>query len=370
MFVDDAVRMRELVERLADAPIAALDTESNGMHAFRERVCLLQISLPGLDVVIDPLAVSPMPLAAWLADRTRMKILHAADNDVRSLRRDWDLQLNNVFDTMLAARALAWPAKGLGDILAAHFGCATDKRWQRHDWSQRPLAAAALEYARTDTRHLAALRELQHAALVETGRLDDFEHACQRLTELIPRPRVFDPQGWAQIDGARELDDVGRATLAELYVVREHLAGTLDRAPYRILGESVLLELARLRPATRQALIGIRGVGGPVAHRFAPLLVEHIARAVAGPAPSWPAPPARPDKRLRERFDALRDWRRAHAATRGLEPDMLLSKDALNRIAELDPPDAAALAASGVLDAWELQRYADPIVAALARVRR
>lgn len=370
VIVDDAARMRELVARLADAPIAALDTESNGMHAYRERVCLLQISLPAYDAVIDPLAVDPTALAGWLADPRGVKVLHAADNDVRSLRRDWDLQFNNVFDTMLAARALVWPAKGLGDILATHFGCKTNKRWQRHDWSQRPLPREALEYARTDTRHLAALRDIQLPALDEAGLREEFDHACQRLTELVMRPREFDTQGWAQIDGARGLDDAARSVLARLWVLREELAESLDRAPYRVLGESVLMELARTRPATRRELVAIRGVGGPVANRHAPTIVVQIAEALAGPVPEWPAAPARPDRAVRARFDALRDWRREHATRRALEPDIVLAKDALTRIAELDPSDAAALGACGVLDAWELERYAEPILAALARVRR
>lgn len=362
--------MRELVARLADAPVAALDTESNGFVAYRERVCLLQISVGDADVVVDPLAVDPAPLATWLADPACVKILHAADNDIRVLRRDWDLRLCNVFDTMLAARALAWPKKGLGDLLALHFGCVSDKRWQRHDWSQRPLPRGALEYARNDTHYLAALREIQHAELVAADRLEEFDHACARLTELVARPREVDPAGWAQIDGARGLDDTARAVLAGLYTLREHLAETMDRAPYRVLADAVLLELARTRPSARSELARVRGVGGPIAHRYAAMVLDRIAEAAKGPAPPWPPSPPRPDARFRARFDALRDWRRDHAGRRTLEPDMILSKDALTRLAELDPTDRGALAACGVLDDWETERYADAILTALARVRR
>lgn len=370
--VDDPARMRELVARLADAPVAALDTESNGFHAYRERVCLLQISVGDEDAIVDPLAVDPQALGPWLADPACVKILHAADNDIRSLRRDWDLQLHNVFDTMLAARALAWPKKGLGDILAAHFGCRTDKRWQRHDWSQRPLPRGALDYARTDTRYLAALRELQIVALAEAGRLEEFDHACLRMTELVARPRVIDPDAWAHVDGARGLDEPGRSVLAALVALREELAETLDRAPYRVLADAVLVELARTRPTARHELTRTRGVGGPIANRYASTVLQRIADAVDQPPPPWPPAPPRPDARLRARFDALRDWRRDQATRRGLEPDIVLSKDALQRIAELEATDvdADALVACGALDAWERERYAEAILGALARVRR
>jgi ribonuclease D len=369
VLVDGPASLRELCARLADAPVAAVDTESNGMHAYRERVCLIQISLPDADFVIDPLAVDPAPLGDWLGDPTRVKVLHAADNDVRVLGRDFGLRFANVFDTMLAARALAWPQKGLGDILAAHFGCKTDKRWQKHDWSTRPLRSDALEYARNDTRHLAALRELQLGELETAGVLEEIEHACLRMTELTMRPRIFDPSGWAGIDGAKQLDDVGRSVLAALYVWREQLAESMDRAPYRVLGESVLLELAKTRPTNRREVAATRGVGGPVANRHAQSLLDCIARAQASAPPPWPTPPPRQEKALRARIDALRDWRRKHAATRKLEPDIILSKDAMTRIAEADPADRDALVACGTLDAWETERYADAILSALARLR-
>jgi ribonuclease D len=366
--VDDPSALRELCARLEDAEVAALDTESNGMHAYRERVCLLQISVPDADFVIDPLAVDPAPLGTWLGDPRRVKVLHAADNDVRVLGRDFDLRLVNLFDTMLAARALAWPAKGLGDILSARFGCRTDKRWQKHDWSTRPLRTDALEYARNDTCHLAALRELQLLELEAAGVVEELEHACVRMSELVARPRVFDPSAWAGIDGARKLDDAARSVLAALFALRERLAESMDRAPYRVLGESVLLELARTQPKTRRELLAVRGVGGPVAHRHAQVVLDEIARAQKDPPPPWPVPPPRPDKALRARFDALRDWRRAHATTRKLEPDMILGKDAMTRIAELGPADHEALATCGVLDAWELERYGAAILDALRRV--
>ncbi len=368
--VDDATKLRDLIARLDDAPIAGIDTESNGFVAYRERVCLLQITVDDFDVVIDPLAIDPAPLGPWLADPARIKILHAADNDIRCLRRDFDLRLANVFDTMLAARALAWPKKGLGDILSEHFGCVSDKRWQRHDWSQRPLSRSALEYACNDTRYLAPLRTLQHAELARAGFLEEFEHACARLTELVARPREVDPDGWSQIGGARDLDDPGRSTLAALYGLREELARTLDRAPYRVLSDAVLLDLARTRPTTRHALVQTRGVGGPIAHRHASTVLARIAAAADVAPPPWPPAPVRPDARLRARFDALRDWRRDHAAARRLEPDMILAKDALTKIADADPGDPAALDECAVLDTWETERYGEAILAALARLRR
>lgn len=370
-WVADDGAMTRLVERLAGASVTALDTESNGMYAWRERVCLLQISLPGLDAVVDVLAVSPAPLQAWLADPRCLKILHAADNDIVTLRRDFGLGLCHVFDTMLAARALAWPQRGLADLLSSRLGVRSDKRWQRFDWSRRPLPAEALGYARTDTRHLPALREqqLQELAQLDLDGRDRqawLEHACERATRLQPRPRSFDPDGWARVDGAAKLDDAGRSVLAALWRLRERFAEQLDRAPYRVAGDAVLLAIAQRQPADARALAAIPGVGGPLAHGLAAQVCDAIARAkTESPPPPPPRPPRTPAP-VRARFEALRSWRRTFATALQLEPDLVLAKDALIAVAEAAPADADALAACGALDAWELARLGEGMLAALA----
>lgn len=358
-----------MVDALRRSPVAAIDTEANGMYAYHERICLVQVSNTERDWIVDPLAVDPSPLGEWLADPACVKVMHAADNDIRALRRDWDLRMVNVFDTMMAARALGWPHKGLGDILAAHFGCNTDKRWQRHDWSQRPLTAEAMSYARNDARWLPALRDIQRPLLAELDRLDEVDHACDRLTRLEPRPRTFDEDAWARIDGARALDDAGRSILVALCRLRESLASKLDRAPYRVLGESVLLDLAKRRPTTRAELVAVRGVGGPIAHRHAPDVLACIAGAATQPPPPWPVRPPRPDRRLAARLDALGRWRREHATARGLEPDIVLPKECLHQLAHADPCDLEAMVATGALDAWELERHGAALLDVLARAR-
>ncbi|MFO0637262.1 MAG: ribonuclease D [Nannocystaceae bacterium] len=305
-WVADDAAMARLVERLAAARVTALDTESNGMYAWRERVCLLQVSLPGLDAVVDVLAISPAPLQPWLADPGCLKILHAADNDIVTLRRDFGLSLCHVFDTMLAARALAWPQRGLADLLATRLGVRSDKRWQKFDWSRRPLPAEALDYARTDTRHLPALRaqQLQELAQLDLDGRDRqawLQHACERSTRLQPRPRSFDPDGWVRIDGAARLDDAARSVLAALWCLRERFAEELDRAPYRVAGDAVLLAIAQRQPADPRASRPSPASVGRW-HTDSPRACDAIARAKTEPPP--PAPPS--TAHARDRAHALR----------------------------------------------------------------
>lgn len=366
LWVDDAATLAQLAEQLRGAEIGALDTEGNGMYAWRERVCLLQISIAGLDAIVDVLAVDPAPLAEWLADPACVKIMHAADNDVVALRRDFGLSVVNLFDTLLAVRLLGWPQRGLADLLTSELGVETDKRWQRFDWSRRPLPPEAIAYARTDTHHLARLRERLLPDVDASGHRELFEHACERITRLQPRARTFDAQSWARIGGARELDDEARSVLAAMVVLREELARENDRAPYRIVGDAGLLAIATARPSNRTELSRVAGVGGPFAHRYAERVLATIAQARAAAPPAWPARAPRAPAAFLRRLDALRAWRRDHAAALGVEPDIVLSKDALTTLAEAAPRDHAALRESNALDAWELARFGDALLERIA----
>lgn len=366
-WIADSSTLAAELEACAAADVLAIDSESNGMYAYYERVCLLQISRPDADLLVDALAVDLGPVAAVLADPRIVKVLHAADNDIAVLGREFGIGIVNVFDTMLAARMLGWPAAGLGDVLERSFGHRADKRWQKSDWSQRPLPAAALAYAADDTRFLPALRTRQLAELAAVGKLELFEHACARMSRRPPTGRPFVGDGWRRLPESRNLPAAGRAVLHALWGLREDIARRLDRAPYRVLGNDVLVALARTRPGSVRGLAAMRGVGGPIARPpFATRIVATIARAAElEPPAGQPAPRSPAD--VSARFDALRAWRKRASAELGVDPDVLVGKDVLARLAERRPTELAALAGDDLLDAFEHARYGAAILAVLQR---
>src|SRR3954467_3450148 len=164
--IADAAGLTRLAEILAPCPAIAVDTESNSMHAYRERVCLIQFSTPDADYILDPLPLTDLGvLAPLFANSAQQKIFHAAEYDIVCLRRDYGFEFTNLFDTMSAARTLGWPQVGLAAILETRFGVKMDKKFQRADWKRRPLTREQLDYARLDTHYLLALRDLQREAL-------------------------------------------------------------------------------------------------------------------------------------------------------------------------------------------------------------
>jgi ribonuclease D len=283
--IADAAGLRRLLERLEREPLVALDTESNSFHAYHERVCLLQLSVPDADFVVDPLSVDVSPLGVLLASG-REVVLHGADYDVRCLRREYGWSLGRLFDTMLAARRLGAPELGLGALVHSHFGVRLSKEHQRADWGRRPLPAAQLHYAALDTHFLLPLHRILSEGLRAKGAEEEARREFDRLAAVEAHARVFDPERWRKLRGARELDAPGKAVLRALWIAREDRARELDRPPFKVIPEMAMLEVARRRPSRDEELRRIPGLTPQVMERAGDLIRKVLAdAAAAGPPP-------------------------------------------------------------------------------------
>ncbi len=276
LLVADADALARLLELLRPEPVVALDTESNSFHVYRERVCLLQLSTREMDFIVDPLAVDVRPLGALLCDG-RETVLHGADYDVRCLRREYGWRLPRLFDTMVAARRLGRDGLGLSALVEQRFGVRLSKANQRSDWGRRPLSPDQLAYAALDTHYLLPLSEGLRAELQEKGLGAQAEAEFQRIAAVEPRERVFDPEGWRKLKGARELDPPGKAVLRALWIAREAKASEADRPPFKVLAEQAMVEIARRRPAEAEALARVPGVTPQVLRRMGDAIREALA---------------------------------------------------------------------------------------------
>lgn len=273
ILIADPPGLARLSEALRSEPVVALDTESNSFHVYKERVCLLQISTPAGDWILDPLAVDVRGLGEVLCDG-RETVLHGADYDVRCLRREYGWQFPHLFDTMAAARRLGRAALGLSALVEAQFGVRLSKAFQRSDWGHRPLTPEQLAYAALDTHFLLPLHARLAAELQERGTLDDARGEFKRIAAAEFRERIFDPEGYRKLKGARELDAEGRRILRALYLAREDRARAADRPPFKVLGEQAMLDLARRRPSTEEAIRAIPGVTPSVLRRMGDAILQ------------------------------------------------------------------------------------------------
>ena len=365
--------LEEMLARLMVELAVGVDTESNSLYAYSERVCLLQFSVPGEDYLVDPLAVEDLsPLGTLFGDPGIEKVFHAAEYDVMVLRRDFGFEFAALFDTMVASRILGWPRYGLGALLEEHFGIRSDKRMQRTNWGRRPLTPEQLEYAQLDTHFLLSLRDRLLAGLSADGRLAEARAAFERVAQSEWSDRAFDPEGFWRIKGTRDLDETGLAVLRALYIHRDQRAQKLDRPPFKVLSDHVLLDMSKQRPRSLSDLAKVKGVPRRLPPRERRRLLSVIGQGLRDDPPQKPdySSGERPDEATLDRYEALRGWRKKRADGRGVEPDVVLSNRTLHVLARRNPTSPEALAATGMLNDWERQAYGREIVALLRRQSR
>lgn len=278
--VADGPALAELLAVLEPERAIALDTESNSFHAYKERVCLIQLSIPGRDWIVDPLAVDVGPLGPLLRDG-RETVLHGADYDVRCLKRDFGWSLPKLFDTMIAARRLGVVGLGLSALVEARFGVRLSKAHQRSDWGRRPLSPEQLAYAALDTHYLLRLREALGAELEAKGLTAIAGEEFARIAAARPHERVFDPEGWRRLKGARSLEQAGQRVLRALWIARERRAEELGRPPFKVLGEQAMMEIARRLPDGVEALSRIPGVTPAVLRNVGEAVLQAVKVAAA-----------------------------------------------------------------------------------------
>ena len=281
LLVADDAALERLLRTLGGEPALALDTESNSFHAYRERVCLIQLSSRSQDYVVDPIAIDVRPLGRLLCDG-REVVLHGADYDVRCLRREYGWRLGRLFDTMVAAKRLGRTGLGLSALVEGRFGVKLSKAHQRSDWGRRPLSQDQLAYAALDTHYLLTLADELRTDLAKAGQLELAQAEFGRVAAVEPREKVFDTEGWRRLKGARELDQAGRTVLKALWLAREARASEEDRPPFKVLGEPSMVELARRRPAGHEALARVPGVTPQVLRRLGAAIEAAIRSAEPG----------------------------------------------------------------------------------------
>lgn len=330
----DSDRLAEVARAISGQPLLGLDLEGNGRHRYPEQVCLVQMAVPGSIFIVDPLSVDDVsPLGSLLEDDSVEKILHSADYDLRCLDRDWGFRVRNLFDASIGAAFLGLSKTGLASVLADVLGVdiPKSKRLQKSDWTLRPLAAEALEYAASDVAHLHELRDVMKDRLEGLGRSSWVAEECER--QLMVRYEAPNPElAFLTVKGSYALDGRGLAVLRELVVLRERHALSRGRPHFRILTNATLVALAENPKTDLRKMGGL----GPFGRRP---LIEELEGALERGLEARPLerPPSlrRPRMRApeRKRLEALKEWRKALGEELKFDPSLVWPMMSLERLA-------------------------------------
>ncbi len=375
--IETAAELEALARDLARQKIIAIDTEADSFYHYFDKTCLVQIASKRGIYLVDPLALGGseelQPLGAVLASPDVRKIFHAAEYDLFVLSRDCGFTTSNLFDTMISAQLLGYPAIGLSALVERHFSVKLPKDEQRSDWSARPLSDSQLTYAAADVAHLLPLaekleRELRNAERHEWA-LEEFE----ALTRRSWPERSFDRLGYLRIKGARGMSPESLGVLRELYLVRDRRAREIDRPPFKVLANRTLLEIAEIKPRTESGLAAIKGVTELVLRRFGREVLAAVERGIEkkhGPLPrrsEGEGPVRRRMDRHSERYlAALKRWRAVRAKELALDPGVLCPNATLEGVAIARPSSRDELARLPGVKRWFGRCFGGELLEALA----
>jgi ribonuclease D len=321
--VDTAEGLSEVSTAIQPHGRIAVDTEADSLHCYFEKLCLVQVSIPGCDWLVDPLAGVPLdPLFEVLSGKEL--IFHGADYDLRLMRRVGFQPPAKIFDTMIAARLCGVEEFSLAALLKRHFGLEIPKASQKANWAKRPLSPVMLAYAINDTRHLHKLAEIYEADLRTLGRVEWFEQTCDRAIRATENNKEKDSESTWRIAGSGSLRGRAAALLRELWRWRDEEARAADRPAFHILHNEQLLKTAQEIDAGHK--VHFKHLRGNRLRRFE----EAVEKARSLPESEWPVfvrvNRPRPTREEEERMKALRARRDVIAGKLKLDPSLVAPK--------------------------------------------
>ena len=374
-FVRDPEGAAALQDALNAESSIAVDCEAAGFHRYSDRICLLQLSTATQTWILDPLAVDLAPhLRPVLEDPDVEVLMHGAAYDLRLLKRDLSIELAGLRDTQVAASLLGEPSVGLQALLERHLGVRVSKKHQRADWARRPLTDEMIDYAANDTRHLHDLAQILDEMLDDVGRRPWAEEEYLWLMQSANEPEVKeDVDPVTRVKGARDLSPVECTILREALDWRDEIARTMDRAPFRVITDQTLVQVATNRPSSLGDLANMKGVSPRLAKSHGADLINRIKAVEEGaPGNLLPYPPPgprtpRPAPETEARLELLRALRNEMAEAVGLERGRVMANHLLMDIATVNPGDLRSLIGIPGVRQWQADLMGERILATLAQ---
>lgn len=365
--------LRTLCIHLSTQTRVAVDLEGDSLHHFKEKLCLLQVSDDTADYIVDVLAVTDFsPMRDILEDDRILKVMHGADYDVVSLKRDYDCEIKSLFDTALAAQFLNYEKWGLANLIHKHFGLTLEKRYQKHDWSRRPLYWEHIDYARMDTHYLLALHEIMMIQLERKSLLEACIEESVCLTQREWNGRRFDGEDFMRMKKVHTLSSESLKVLRTLYEARDEWAEKRDVPVFHYATDGVLFGIAQNLPTDHQSLQ--ESVQAKYAGLVAKKSEEFLRLVEQGKVDTRPLPNVRrthvkrsKNRWLNEIVNKLREWRTVQNEA-GIHLFLLPTNNQIKDLAFEVPRDKTDLTATGILRRWQIVLWGDGVLETIEQV--
>jgi len=365
--IETDYELENVVKVLKKKQIIAVDMEADSMFHFQEKVCLIQMkAFDYPNIIIDTLKVENLSLLNPLfANPDIKKIFHGADFDVRSLYRDYKIVINNLFDTEIGSRYVGCKKTGLRAVILDRFNVKLEKKYQKKDWSQRPLPEEMLEYSAGDVNFLLPLEQILQKELIEKNRLKWVLEECELLSSVRPVQQNEEDR-FLKIKGAGHLQPKNLLILKELLKLRTDIAKKKDKPLFKVISSNVLLKLSEQQPVSLNCLKNTRLLTEIQFSMYGQLIVEVIQKGINTEGCDLPIYPRKQSPILNVdvplRIKILKKWRDLEANRLNLSPPLLLTKHHLTSIAIKNPSTIEELNEIDELKNWQKNEFGENII--------
>jgi ribonuclease D len=347
----------------------AVDLEADSMFHYREKVCLIQIATDHHSFVIDPLKISDLSLLEPLFRNVDIqKIFHGADYDVRSLYRDFRINIRNMFDTQVASRFLGDKSTGLEAVVNKRFNVSLNKKYQKKDWSERPLPEKMIEYAARDTFYLLPLAEILQKELCDKGRLQWVMEECDVLSRVRAMPNNGEPL-FLKFKGAGQLSHRRLAVLEAILQFRVKVAEEKDSPLFKVFSNASAMKMTFSAPKTLQELKRSKALSARQIKMYGSDLVASVLEALSMPSERLPSYPHKKapvlDANVPKRVKALKNWRDRYAKKLNIDSSIISPKSIMTALAIKKPQKLDDLDLIHEMKNWQKKEFGKHIVSIL-----
>ena len=369
--ITTATQLEYVITTLQNKCFIGVDMEADSMYHFKEKVCLIQMAAENLDVIIDPLKIPDLSaLKPLFNNRKIQKIFHGADYDIRSLYRDFKIEVNGLFDTQLACRFLGMTETSLEAVLKRWFNVNLKKKYRRKDWSKRPLPDEMIAYAAEDARYLLPLAKKLKSKLNQKKRLSWVVEECEHLSKVRPVSGKAGPL-FLNFKGAGKLDPRSLAVLEALLEFREKIAIKKDKPLFKIIGNNALLHLAIEKPRRSKDLQRLAVLSPNQIRMYGQNLLTAIQAALNLPNDDLPHYPRKKVQTIKpdvgKRTRTLKAWRDERAKKMDIDPALLLTNAQINAVAVQHPLDLRRLDKISEMKNWQKNTFGNDIIEILVK---
>ena len=371
--IDTIAGLEKAVRTLEKGKAVAVDMEADSMYHFQEKVCLVQMATEKSTIVVDPLQVKNLSsLKPLFSNPDIKKIFHGADYDVRSFYRDFKIEINNLFDTEVACRFLGNEGTGLEAVLKKYLDINLNKKYQKKDWSQRPLPQEMIDYAARDVIYLFTLAEICEKELEKKGRLAWVLEECDSLSKV--RPVLSDEEPlFLKFKGAGRLKSRSLAVLEALLQFRKSVAEKKDKPLFKIIGNNSIMKITTAKPVTLRRLKGIKALSGKQINMYGNDLIKVVAGALKIPKSKLPVYPRKKAPVLPYevfgRIKALKSWRASKARALEIDSGMIFNNVLITFIAIQNPVDRRAIERIKEIKNWQKKEFGQEIITLLRSLK-